>query len=126
MRSLALAFCLLAAALVAGEARADSAGEPGRLVAIEVNTPDSDVYAIRRGRLYVEETATKTRRPYLFGDSSLCPNFEVSELQIDMLARAATNPRILIKPFYKTGNGGSRCLVAFVFGTVKDVADIVQ
>lgn len=125
MKSLALALCLLAVLLVAGEAQADSEGAPGKLVAVEVVAADSDVYALRHGRIVVEE-AGKVQREYLLGGVSLCPNADVSDGQIDALARAAGNPKLAIKPFYKVGNGNVRCLVAFVLGAKKQVAEITQ
>ena len=125
MRGLTPAICLLAALLLAQGARADSEGAPGKLVAVEVATADSDVYALRHGRIVVEE-AGKLQRQYLLGGISLCPNADVSDAQIDMLVRAAGNPKLAIKPFYKVGNGNSRCLVAFVLGAKKPVADVTQ
>jgi len=125
MRVLTPAFCLLVALLLAQEARADSEGAAGKLVAVEVLTTDSDVYALRHARIVVEESG-KVQREYLLGGVSLCPNADVSDGQIDMLVRAAGNPKLAIKPFYKAGNGNSRCLVGFALGAKKQVAEITQ
>jgi hypothetical protein len=126
MRSLKLAFCLLAGLLLAQGARADSEGEIGKLVVVEVNTADSDVYALRHGRIVVEESVGKAQRVYLLGGVSLCPNQEVTDGQIDILARAAGNPKLLIKPYYKAGNGNSRCLVSFLLGSKKHLGQVGQ
>jgi hypothetical protein len=126
MKPFVLSLLLLAASLIGEAARADSEGEAGRLVAVEVLTADSDVYALRHGRIVVEESPGKEERTYLLGGVSLCPNQAVSDAQIDMLVRAAGNPKLLIKPFFKTGNGNSRCLVGFVLGAKKQVAGITQ
>ena len=126
MKWFVLLLGLLATSLVGQAASADSEGEAGRLVAVEVLTADSDVYALRHGRIVVEESLGKEVRVYLLGGVSLCPNQDVSDAQIDMLARAAGNPKVVIKPFYKTGNGSSRCLVGFVLGGKKQVAGITQ
>jgi hypothetical protein len=126
MKWFVLSLGLLAASLVGQAASADSEGEAGRLVAVEVLTADSDVYAQRHGRIVVEESLGKEERVYLLGGVSMCPNQDVSDAQIDMLARAAGNPKLVIKPFYKTGNGSSRCLVGFVLGGKKQVAGITQ
>jgi hypothetical protein len=126
MKPFVLSVLLLAASLIGEAARADSEGEAGRLVAVEVVTADSDVYALRHGRIVVEESLGKEERTYLLGGVSLCPNQDVSDAQIDMLVRAAGNPKLSIKPFFKAGNGNSRCLVGFVLGAKKQVAGITQ
>jgi diacylglycerol kinase family enzyme len=91
-----------------------------------VLTADSDDYALRHGRIVVQETAGKEDRTYLLGGASLCPNQEVTDAQIDMLVRAAGNPKLVIKPFYQLGNGNSRCLVGFALGAKKQVAAITH
>jgi hypothetical protein len=126
MKLLAISFCMLAALSLAEAARADSDGEPGKLVAVEVLTADSDDYTLRHGRIIVQETTGKVDRTYLLGGTSLCPNQEVSDAQIDMLVRAAGNPKLVIKPFFKVGNGNSRCLVGFALGAKKQVAEITH
>jgi hypothetical protein len=121
-----VSFCLLSSLFIGGTARADSAGEAGKLVAVEVLTADSDVYALRHGRIVVQETVGKQERTYLLGGVSLCPSQSVTDAQIDMLARAAAEPKLVIKPFFQTGNGNSRCLVGFVLGAKKQVTAITQ
>lgn len=121
MKPFALSLGLLAAISIGEAAHADSEGQVGKLVVVEVLTADSDDYALRHGRIVVEETPGKQQRSYLLGGASLCPNQDVNDAQIDMLARAAGNPKLLIKPFYKTGNANSRCLVGFALGTKKHV-----
>jgi hypothetical protein len=126
MTRFVLSLVLLAASLIGESARADSEGEAGRIVAVEVLTADSDVYALRHGRIVVQESVGKAERTYLLGGVSLCPNQDVTDAQIDQLVRAAGNPKLSIKPFFKTGNGNSRCLVGFVLGAKKQVAGITQ
>ena len=126
MKPFFVSFCVLAALSIGEAARADSDGAEGKLVAVEVLTADSDDYALRHGRIVVQETAGKEDRTYLLGGASLCPNQEVSDAQIDMLVRAAGNPKLVIKPFYQLGNGNSRCLVGFALGAKKQVAAITH
>jgi hypothetical protein len=72
--------------------------------------------------VFVEEN-DETIRGYSWG-SSLCPNRTLSTAQLEFLLRAMET-RWVVLPYYKLGNGNTRCLVSFGFarkGYVDDVS----
>jgi hypothetical protein len=111
----ALALLLPAAAL------ADVTGTPGRLVGFEHNDDSSSDFGTDSGRVFVEETAA-TIRAYRFG-GSLCPGdadlaFAQQAMLLDGLAA-----KLVLQPYYKSGNGGVRCLTSFLLVTKKAYAE---
>ncbi len=111
-----------AMALWSASARADSNGLPGKLVGFEHNDDSSDDFGLREGRVFVEEEGG-TIRGYSWG-SSLCPNRTLSTAQLEFLLRAM-EAKWVVLPYFKVGNGATRCLVSFGFarkGYVDDVS----
>lgn len=97
--------------LTAGEALADSIGVAGRIVGVEHNDDSSDDYGIAEGSVFVDEAGTI--REYRHG-GSLCPGRLLDVDQQRMLVDAMRS-KLTVIPYYKLGNGGSRCLVSYSF-----------
>lgn len=122
-RALAAGAALLVVAGLSAPASADSSGLPGRLIAFEHNDDSSDDFGTREGRVFVEEE-DETIRSYSWG-SSLCPNRTLSTQQLEFLLRAMESKWIVL-PYFKTGNGATRCLVSFALVTKKSYVDGVS
>ena len=102
---------LLATASVASAV--DNVGATGRVLALRINTPASDDYGTDHGFLLIGDQISGITT-YTWGGSR-CPATNVTEGNVAMLQRALDNPRILVEPAWKTGQGGSTCLVRFTF-----------
>lgn len=107
----ALAGILLATASVASAV--DNVGATGRVLALRVNTSASDDYGLDHGFLLIGDPITGITT-YTWGGSR-CPATTVTEANVAMLQRGLENPRILVEPAWRTGQGGSTCLVRFTF-----------
>ncbi|MBW2724835.1 MAG: hypothetical protein JRE71_10640 [Deltaproteobacteria bacterium] len=102
---------LLATASVASAV--DNVGATGRILALRVNTLASDDYGSFHGSLLIGDQIAGITT-YWWGGSR-CPATTVTEQNIAMLQRALENPRILVEPAWRTGQGGTTCLVRFTF-----------
>jgi hypothetical protein len=100
-------------------ASADSAGKKGRVIEISVNEPSSDDYAKFHGS--VEIYSKKTKATYHWG-GSYCPGKDLSAESVERLTQAFMTRRwTKVKPRYKNGQGGKKCLVGFAIeGSAKD------
>ena len=114
---------LCAAALLTAPALADSSGLPGKLIAFEHNDDSSDDFGTREGRAFVEED-DETIRAYSWG-GSLCPNRLLTTAQLEFLLRAM-EAKWVVLPYFKLGNGSTRCLVSFGLVTKKSYVDEVS
>lgn len=93
-------------------AGADSAGADGRIVKLTINEPGSDDHATFRGAIKVR-TGKKATDTYKWG-GSLCAGLNLSEGSIARLAGAFHTRRFTtVKPRFKNGAGGTKCLVSF-------------
>jgi hypothetical protein len=101
---------LLFATLLPGLAIADLQGATGRLVALIVFEPTSDEYALHHGSITVGD-AIGGFATYHWG-GSFCPGKDLAEASVASLHRALDNPRIVVQPFTKNGQGGALCAVA--------------
>ncbi|MBZ5711568.1 hypothetical protein [Nannocystis pusilla] len=118
IRKLAITAAATCAALVSTPAAADSTGVTGFVNKVTVYDDSSDNYGAQHGILQVVESGTGTLRNYVWG-ASLCPGRELAPDMIQLLVDALHNrPAVEIVPSYKTGNGGSRCLVGFTLNYV--------
>jgi len=109
MRRLLLAVAL--AAIVAVPARADLVGAIGPIVALRIQNTSSDDFASFKGFILVGESIGGYVR-YNWGGSR-CPALILTDAEIQSLQRGMNNPRILIEPSYKLGQGPNLCLVAW-------------
>jgi hypothetical protein len=87
----------------------DNVGAQGRVLAIRVNMTSSDDYGVEHGSVVIGDQISGVQT-YKWGGSR-CPAAEVTEDQIAMLQRALDNPRILVEPAWRPGQGGFQCLV---------------
>ena len=110
IRALAVAL-LIVGALVTPQARADTAQPIGPLVALRYNSAASDDHGVYHGSITVGDSIGGYAT-YRWGGSN-CPNATLVGEELALLQRAMNNPRILIEPRTKLGQGGTNCLVAF-------------
>lgn len=96
------------AASIAG---ADTDGVTGRIVALRVWAPTSDDYPIHHGEIVVGDSIGGFATYYWGG--SFCPGTTLEQPLVDMLQRGLDNPRIVLRPRIKNGQGGNQCVVAF-------------
>lgn len=102
---------------------ADSIGTPGKIYGLEHNDDSSDEAGLRDGALFIDEGDVV--REYLWG-GSLCPGRDLDIDQQRMLLDALRS-KIILLPYYKLGNGNSRCLTSFGFtGKKGAIADITK
>lgn len=113
---------LLGLLLQAGAALADNAGTIGRIVGFQHNDPISSDF-IEEGRIYVDEGGGSLRQ-YKWG-GSWCPNRDL-DLDQQSLLLDAMRSKFAVLPYWKTGNGGVRCLIAFVFAPKAATAAQIQ
>jgi hypothetical protein len=107
----AAAFLALPAAIV----YADDAGATGRVVSVRVNETSSDDAASYRGTVTIRTGSKKNPEvaEYRWGGNQ-CPGRNVSEENVDRLVEALSDSdEIRVTPYFKTGNGGTKCLTAF-------------
>ena len=109
-------------------ASADSKGQSGRIIEVQINTAGSDDHAQYRGEVTVrsgkKNTATETT--YKWG-GSVCPGKDLTEHQVELLVHALTDRgRVSIVPRYKNGQGGNKCLVAFSLASHKHAGTVGQ
>ena len=105
---------IMACALVglwAGGLRADTVQPVGPIAAIRYHSTASDDYTTFQASVQVGDSVGGYVT-YRIGGSS-CPNANFDIDEIALLQRAMNNPRILIEPRTKVGQGGNLCLVAF-------------
>jgi len=104
-------FSILAATLIlSAAARADTVQATGPIVALSVNHSTADLHASYHGRILVGDIVGGYGE-YRWGGSS-CPGLTLPNEEVDKLQRGMNNPRILIVPITKLGQG-SFCLVGF-------------
>ena len=97
--------------LLAAPASADVVGPIGPIAALRIQTPNSDDIGTFRGYVLVGDSIGGYLR-YNWG-GSFCPGATLTDEEIEVLQRGMNNPRMLIEPSYKIGQGGNFCLVAF-------------
>ena len=106
-----LAAILLATPFVAFAV--DNVGAQGRVLALRLNRPGSDDYGADHGSVVIGDQISGVQT-YRWGGSR-CPAAVLNDDNFAMLQRALNNPRILVEPAWKTGQGGFQCLVRFTF-----------
>jgi len=109
MKPFLVAFGLIA--LLATPVSADIVGPIGPIAAQRIQTPNSDDYGIFRGFILVGDSIGGYLR-YNWG-GSYCPGLNFTDAEVQALQRGMNNPRVLVEPSYKIGQGGNFCLVAF-------------
>lgn len=100
----------LAALVLAAPAGADLQAATGRLVSLLVVEPTSDDYALYHGAITVGDPIGGFGTYHWGG--SFCPGKDLPEASVAELHRALDNPRIVVQPFTKNGQGGALCVVA--------------
>lgn len=103
--AMALLLCVVA------PAAADTDGSSGRIVALRVWGASSDDYAVHHGQIVLGDSIGGFATYYWGG--SYCPGKDLDPQLVDMLQRGLDNPRIVIRPRLKNGQGGNQCVVAF-------------
>jgi len=112
MQSRALLVLMALAAMLAPSptATADVQAATGRVVALLVVEPTSDDYAAYHGQVTVGDPIGGFATYHWGG--SFCPGKDLLEGSIAALHRALDDPRVVIQPFTKNGQGGALCIVA--------------
>ena len=107
------------AATLPTAALADFKGTAGKIVGIEHNDDASDDAAIVTGSLFIEEN-DGTPGSYRFG-GGLCPGRDLS-IEQQALLLDALRSKLIVQPYYKVGNGATRCLTSFLLVAKKSYA----
>jgi len=95
-------------------AGADTSGPQGKIVKLTLNQSTSDDFASFHGSITVRSGKSK-HDTYKWGGNH-CPGLDVSAANVERLAGAFHTRRFTtIKPRYKPGAGGNKCLVGFDF-----------
>ena len=82
----------------------------GPIVALRIHNPNADQFASFQGLIVVGD-AISGYANYRWGGSS-CPGLVLTNDQVEKLQHGMNNPRILIEPYTKPGQG-QLCLVGF-------------
>lgn len=90
---------------------ADTAGEPGRIIALTYNSSGSDERGLFWGAVVIKPWQGSAQE-YRWGGSS-CPGKNLDVDETALLERALLSWRVKTRPFYKFGQGGFLCLVGF-------------
>jgi len=101
---------LLALLAVAPPGAADVQAATGRLVALLVVESTSDTYPLYHGQITVGDSIGGFATYHWGG--SFCPGQTIPTTSVASLQRALDNPRIVVQPFTKNGQGGNLCVVA--------------
>jgi hypothetical protein len=104
---------LLVFAAVARPSAADVQAATGRLVALLVVEPTSDSYPLYHGAISVGDSIGGVASYHWGG--SFCPGKDLPESSVAALHRALDDPRVVVQPFTKNGQGGALCIVAVRF-----------
>ena len=115
VRALLLAACVAVPQTAA--AAEDSAGTPGFVQDLTLNTSKSSRFMEFQGSIVVQEgeAATASKREYRWGGTA-CSGYGPTEEQIRFLFEALRMIRALqVVPGYKLGAGNTRCLVSLKF-----------
>lgn len=110
-----LGMCALVFMLAAGSAWAvDQEGEPGPIRSIHLRSNEASLSA----RWDWVVIAGKSGEEIYYWGGAVCPGLRLryrnnADTMVDALAEYAVFPDMCITPFYKNGQGGSRCLVTF-------------
>jgi len=91
-------------------AHADVQAATGRVVALLVVDSSSDSYALYHGQITVGDPIGGFATYYWGG--SYCPGKDLLESSVAALHRALDDPRVVVQPFTKNGQGGALCVVA--------------
>jgi hypothetical protein len=91
----------------------DNVGALAPLVALNVNTVDSDTFLQFHGRMIVGDSIGGYAE-YRWGGTA-CGSKTLEEYEVARLQDAMNNPRILVQPLWQAGQGSSQCLVGFWF-----------
>jgi len=98
---------------LATSARADTVQFVAPIVALRINSNTSDEFPVFHGFIKVGDSIGGYAR-YEWGGSH-CIGEELTEAQVAALEAAMNNPRMLIEPRTKNGQGSIQCLKAFTF-----------
>lgn len=110
-------------AVCAQAAFADNEGESGRVVGFLVNSQYSDAYGTYRGRMGLQ--VGNLVYEYRWG-GTLCAGRDLNAEERQLLARAAGDRKLSVTPYWKPGQAGVRCVVAFAVAEKKQIGNIVQ
>lgn len=122
-RTIAKSLILAAVVCAAGPARADIVGATGTLVGIVLTEFTSNVVNYR-GKIVVQEE-DMVLREYLWAGTR-CSGRNVTENDVNILARVVGSRTVQITPYYKTATLGIRCLVSFLIADPEVIEDIGQ
>jgi hypothetical protein len=112
-------FAVLGVALLSvTAAEADTTQAIGPIVALRIHHPNADQHASFHGSITVGD-AIGGYAEYRWGGAS-CPGLLLTNDEIEKLQDGMNNPRILIEPYTKLGQG-SFCLVGFTLVLRSDV-----
>jgi hypothetical protein len=89
----------------------DIIGATGRIVALHLKDTNATSYGQFHGWILVGDEVVGVQT-YRWG-GSWCAGFPLSAENLSVLKSGLDNPRLLIRPEYKIGQGNTVCLVAF-------------
>ncbi len=92
-------------------ARADFDGDPGRIRSLTHNTPGSSEHSLFQGSIVIKPRNAPGQE-YKWGGTT-CPGKNLTVDEVALLERAFLGWGWKIHPFFKNGQGGNSCLVAF-------------
>ena len=96
---------------IPGVVRADFEGDSGRILSLTHNTSGSDEQSSFRGSIVVKQRNAPAKE-YKWGGFT-CPGKNLTVEEVALLERAFLGWGWKIHPFFKNGQGGNSCLVAF-------------
>ena len=118
-----LAFCCAVLSYAGAATAQDDVGAVGPIAGLQINSPHGDSYLISHGRMYVA-TAGGTLDEYRWGGTS-CGTRLLTADEVAALHRALDNKKVQIQPFFQTGQGDIKCLVAFMIVPKKYLSDVI-
>lgn len=101
------------ACALATSARADTAQFVAPIVALRIHSNDADEFPVFHGFIKVGDSIGGYAR-YEWGGSH-CNGRDLAEAEVAALQAAMNNPRVLIEPRTKDGQGSIQCLIGFTF-----------
>jgi hypothetical protein len=120
IKSLCVALALSA---VAAPALADQTLAFGPVIGLTVNQNSADLYSSHRGKLIILDSQLQMREFYWGGQS--CNGRNLTEADLQILARAVGNRSLYVAPSSKNGAGGRKCLVGYILAE-PDAIEVMQ
>jgi hypothetical protein len=92
---------------------ADTAGEPGEILSIEILESTSDNFVTWHGDVVIRQLSDGRDQQYRWGGAA-CPGRDLEDARVNYLFELSTTPYMVVTIYWKQGAGGNRCVVGFV------------